>query len=334
MAGNINFTNYLKHYYRRNPLLITIMLRLEKISKKIAHVLRRGATNLMRIFNSFQKTKNVDQLHAYSKFSISLPAGHPLPINQRQHKLYDRFLPHLAKHLNNADLVVDVGANVGDTAASMLDANPELEFICIEPDDIFFSYLNKNAKTIRNNISNSKIDTLKQLVGKNITNVKLVGAIGSRHSVEISGKGLKSIQLDTILAGYLKKPRLIKCDVDGFDWDVLESASNTLQTGSTIIFFECEYTQLSQAARFKKIISSMSDYGYHHWRIFDNFGNFLLKTDDTHQIFSLMNYVWRQNFGGSSRTIWYFDLLACKIDEEAFLEAVVDKYCQQVDRLR
>lgn len=307
---------------------------LKEISKKLAYILRRGTTTLMRTFNLLQATENTNQLYAYSKFSISLPAGHPLPLNQRQHKLYDRFLPHLATYLNKADLIVDVGANVGDTAASMLDANPELEFICIEPDDLFFSYLNKNVETIRHHFSSSKIDTLKQLVGKSITNVTLVGAIGTRHSVKVYDNGIRSIQLDTILAGYLKKPRLIKCDVDGFDWDVLESASNTLQTNSAIIFFECEYTQLSQVARFKEVISSMDEYGYRHWQVFDNFGNFLLKTDDTNQIFSLMNYVWRQNFRGSSRTIWYFDLLACKSDEEAFLEAVVEKYCQQIDQLK
>lgn len=299
---------------------------MEKFLKLTIRLLRGSTTRLEYLLDTSRLKEKSDQIYYYSKYAITIPPGHLLPHNQKKYMQYDRFLPHLAKYLAKGDLIIDVGANVGDTVAGMLDANPHLEFICIEPDDMFFNYLNKNINIIRNSLENPKVETLKYLVGKSITNVELTGGAGTKHSVAASGSGLQSIQLDTILTDHKTPPRLLKSDVDGFDWDVLDSAKNTLDKYSPIVFFECEYSDLSQMTSFKKTISSMNDIGYTHWWLFDNFGNLTLNTKSINEVSSLIDYVWRQNSGVSTRTIWYFDVLACKEDDELFLTKAVDEY--------
>lgn len=61
-------------------------------------------------------------------FDLQIPIDHRLPLYQSQFANYDRFLPHLAKQLDSNDLVIDIGANVGDTVAAMLLENPNLRF--------------------------------------------------------------------------------------------------------------------------------------------------------------------------------------------------------------
>jgi hypothetical protein len=49
--------------------------------------------------------------------------------------------------------------------------------------------------------------------------------------------------------------------------------------------------------------------GYTCWAAFDNFGELVLETGDVGTLHQLLAYVWRQNSGRSTRTVYYFDLL-------------------------
>ena len=82
-----------------------------------------------------------------------MPAEHALPEYKKFHKNYDRFLPHLVKYFNSAKYtVVDIGANIGDSLAGMIEKNSKLNFICIEADNNFYDYLKKNLQIIKNSI--------------------------------------------------------------------------------------------------------------------------------------------------------------------------------------
>ncbi|MEI7464384.1 MAG: hypothetical protein WCJ87_03490 [Burkholderiales bacterium] len=57
--------------------------------------------------------------HPFSRVSILMPKNHRLAEYKKRHRLYDQFLPHLARYLPTGGVVVDIGANVGDTLAAM-----------------------------------------------------------------------------------------------------------------------------------------------------------------------------------------------------------------------
>jgi len=64
---------------------------------------------------------------------IKLDSGHVLPAYKKEHINYDRFLPHLVGFINDEDsIVVDIGANYGDTLAALAISNSNLTYICIE----------------------------------------------------------------------------------------------------------------------------------------------------------------------------------------------------------
>jgi tRNA G46 methylase TrmB len=80
--------------------------------------------------------------------AIKLPPGHELPEYREVYPKYDTFLGKLARILPPGSTVIDIGANVGDLLASMITQNKELNFLCIEPDSLFFEYLVSNSKRL------------------------------------------------------------------------------------------------------------------------------------------------------------------------------------------
>ena len=100
---------------------------------------------LNKILNKFNHLKNIllGKLHIYRVFkindySIQISYLHKLQDLQRNYPYYDKFLNHFVKYLPSGSIVVDVGANVGDTLLSMVSSNSKLEYLCIEADDNFF----------------------------------------------------------------------------------------------------------------------------------------------------------------------------------------------------
>lgn len=244
-----------------------------------------------------------------------------LPVYQNAHPKYDRFLPFLARGIGESDCIIDVGANVGDSLASMAEQNIKPTYICIEADDAFFQMLQKNVETIKRALPGAKIETIKALVGKSIANASLEGKGGSKHAVVSDNGKEKAAQLDELLR-FNGPIRILKSDVDGFDYDVLNSSMITIERYKPIIFFEMQCDYPFQKIEYKRTLQALKDKGYCNWILFDNFGQVMISTHDLSVIFQLMDYAWAQ----SSRTIYYFDVLVSKIDDVSLIDKAIDDY--------
>ena len=260
--------------------------------------------------------------------TITLPADHLLPLYRAAHPDYDRFLPHLAAALEEGDAVVDVGANCGDTLAAMYAANPNLRFTCVEPDPRFGAYLDRNIERLRGNDPALSVKVVRAMIGRAISGAVLTGKGGTAKQVVGGGSdGHATRTLDSVLpVDDHALVRLLKSDVDGFDYDVLDAAEAVIAAAEPLLFFECQLDHDFQKAGYERTIKALADRGYSHWTVFDNFGAPLLTTGDTGQIVMLLDYVWRQNRGEATRTIHYFDLFAATADDAAFAAQVVATY--------
>lgn len=286
---------------------------------------------LIKIFNYFYTIirnsnlfKNVTRNYNYKNFTILLPLNHNLPDYQKANPKYDKLLPIISKYINQNEMIIDIGANVGDTLAAMVDENPNPIYLCIEPEDEFYSYLLRNVDIIQKKIPNLKVYLLKQFVGKQINNVSLDKKGGTANAKLISGN-IKSKTLDDILNDFenIEKIKLLKADTDGFDYDVLESSLKTIEKHKPIIFFECQYKLEYQKTNYKNIIKKLQSLGYFHWTIFDNYGEIIITTQNLETIYSLIEYVWKQNLGKSRRTIAYYDFLVCCENNKEIVDNVI-----------
>lgn len=287
-----------------------------KIAKRVARKLRQ-----------YSKYSNLPTKYQYNDFSIELPANHLLPEYQKTHQKYDRFLPHLAKYLNQSDTIIDIGANVGDTLAGMAEQNSTASYICIEADDSFYRLLEENVKSIKSSIIGLKIQTIKALVGKNISNVSLDGKGGTKHAVLDNEGSIKSLPLDEMISNTTNTNiRILKSDVDGFDYDVLDSSMSVIKKHKPIVFFECQYDYEYQKNGYTQTLKSLEAAGYCDWTIFDNFGEVVIRTANIDIVAQLMDYVWQQNTGKATRTIYYYDILAVQQNDSSLIDKVLREY--------
>ncbi len=267
-----------------------------------------------------------DQHVTFGRFSVRLPPGHLLPVYQRKHPSYDRFLPLLAGHLQAGSTVIDIGANCGDTVAAMAAQNPHLYYLCVEPDEVFHRYLQSNITLMQTVAPDLRIEAVMAMVGKEVTNAGLAGSGGTKHALPGAG-ALAATSLDEIsLTGDRPPVRLLKSDVDGFDYDVINSASELIRRDRPLLFYECQFFDETQRTGFENLMASLGEAGYMRWTLFDNFGEVMLSDTSPAQIKQLMAYAWRQNQKRATRTVYYYDVLAAVPADAALVDRVLGEY--------
>jgi FkbM family methyltransferase len=291
--------------------------------------MRKSITNALSNIFSRRESRDGQVLYELGRLSIYLPRYHRLPEFQGKHRQYDRFLPHLVKELSRDEIVVDVGANCGDTLAGMVSKNPTLHYICIEPDEEFFGYLVKNTARIKQRFPDASIDLIQCLISDSEVAAGLTGEGGTKHRDQTAEGGLmQPSRLEDVVGrlGVTKDVRLIKSDVDGYDYDVINSARQLLACERVMLFFECQYFDMDQREGFIRLLAHLAELGFSDFRFFDNFGAFILSANDSKLQGDLIDYVMRQNQKRATRTIHYFDVLASKPSDHIFLSAVIDQY--------
>ena len=77
---------------------------------------------------------------------------------------------------------------------------------------------------------------------------------------------------------------------------------------------------------YAKILNTLELEGYCDWTVFDNFGEIVVRTNNIIIIKQLMNYIWQQNVGKATRTIYYFDILSVRSTDSVFIDKVLIEY--------
>jgi FkbM family methyltransferase len=258
---------------------------------------------------------------------IFLPARHTLPYFLKLHRNYDRFLPHFVNFLDDGAVVIDVGANVGDTLALMVSENPRLSYIAIEGSEKFFQFLSLNVELIKKQSSVVDIEIVNALVGTNLESLELKEYQGTAALRPAVGLKLRQIPLDHVIA-ISDSPRidLIKIDTDGFDFSVIESANDVINRTQPCIFFELQFDYTWQIEGYSRVLRNLNSRGYTSWTFFDNFGSLLLTTEDFNIVVDLMRYLELQNQSVSDRTIYHFDVLTCTAKHKELIGRTVNEY--------
>lgn len=265
------------------------------------------------------------------KYSISLPKDHLLPFYQSSHPQYDQFLPHLARFLPDYSSVIDVGANCGDTLASMSSQNSRLKYICIEADEDFFSLLQSNVLLMRDSEPSLMVEMINEFIGRDSGNARLVGSGGTKRAVAVANDevAMRPKALDQVIASSSPNSMpisLIKIDTDGWDYDVINSGMAIIKDYLPLIYFECQYFDDDQYQGFFEIMDTLELLGYGKWYVFDNFGGLILEDTDTASIKSLAQYIKGQNSGETTRTIFYLDILAVTIPYQDTAKAAIQSF--------
>jgi FkbM family methyltransferase len=213
-----------------------------------------------------------------NRCEILAPSEHPLEKFRSEHPLYDRRLPLLSA-LVTADApgtsMIDVGANLGDTAALCRLAGCELDIFAVEPSNRYYNYLLANIENSPNLFRNVfPVQAFIGNPGERLTLVEERGTAfvrpGGENSFSLDhDSGVPpTIALNGISAGAVS---LVKIDTDGYDASIILSNIDFITRQQPIIWAEADTSSETEERAWPDVLLKLSE-SYGWVCAFDNFG--------------------------------------------------------------
>jgi FkbM family methyltransferase len=221
---------------------------------------------------------------------LRMPSEHFLPGILRLFPQFNRPLSltveAIALSTSRQLSVVDVGANIGDSVASIECHLPNrCRFLCLEPDGDLAELCELN------HAGNNRVEVKRCYVGEDEgAPVCLKDDGRANPSTRLVDNNTKDrlVRLDTVAdlftqAGGLD---LVKIDTEGYDFSVLRSAPNLLSRYKPTVYFEW-FPQLLAALN-ERILGSfeyLAGFGYRHFVFFTSQGDFYCKISEPDSLF-------------------------------------------------
>lgn len=260
----------------------------------------------------WRQRTHFDRTVALGDHRIRLPAGHLLDWHRLRHRRYDEPIAEIAELLRRkyrTPAMIDIGANVGDTAALMA-RSPEIAVLCIEGNEKFLPLLRENLAGVS---PISEIEPSYVGAGGEAVSGRMLTGKGTARLVEGSGF-VRTRSLAQILRAHprFSDARLLKIDTDGFDAKIVLSASEVISALKPIAYIEYSPTgSAAVEAECRAMIERLKDIGYAFFHVFDNFGNHMLRVpaEQSDHLHALNAYV-RSSRKDLRPSIFYYDICA------------------------
>ncbi len=232
----------------------------------------RANSPLRRAFANRTVRRRVQGVELY------LPWSHRLPDYAWSTPTYGQNLVELAAALGTdpADQplrVVDVGANIGDSALQILARTPA-RVLCVEGDPYWSAYLRRNVGDVDAVTVVECFLTAPDLPMSAASPVRSTGT--TTHFVEDAASTVTSMSIGELRAQYpdFASVRLIKSDTDGLDVALVPELISTWRDCDPVVFFEFD-PGLTRAAGFAepdRLWERLSTLGYSRAAAWDNAG--------------------------------------------------------------
>ena len=197
---------------------------------------------------------------------LLLPLSHELPFYRHDHPLYDRAVGRIAAEAGGP--VVDIGANVGDTAAEIR-SRSGVPILCVEGDDRFFALLQRNAPALAPvELEHSFVDAPAL--------ARVERSAGTARVVE-GGRPVRAKSLAHILEAHeaFAEPALVKIDTDGYDVPIVLANLELLERTKPVLFFEYD-PHLGATPR---VFEELRAIGYRRLDVYENTGEHVRSVD-------------------------------------------------------
>jgi len=178
-------------------------------------------------------------------------------------------LDFLIKNIKEGDVVFDVGANVGvHTVLTAKLVGKKGKVFSFEPEAETFSTLKKNISINElNNVLSFPVALSDSRSEKNIYFTGNTGGFTLRdNSGSLKGKGIKLIPGDELIKEEnLPIPKIVKIDVEGFEYEVIKGFSKTLKNKKCkIVICEVHPGLLPNGVKSEDVELLLKEAGFHN----------------------------------------------------------------------
>lgn len=280
------------------------------------------------LFNCILRT----QKFRLDKTCLVLPRFHRFPLYRKLYPTYDSFLPALVKNLNDYAFI-DVGANVGDTSFLVINSNKPRVLFCFEPHPLFYKYLVRNISNLTFNDDNCEFFSFNQPVSNQ---EKFNGLIFNNSTASQASYSSAFSQAPCKLDSMLNAHRailsgisctLLKVDTDGFDYDVINSMTDSNYTEDLIIYFELQISNTFQLDGYLDLFDHLVEI-FDKFIIFDNIGRILFVGDLLLDIYKTYCFQALQNLTKSIKPS-YYDVMVYTNEQSSIVDASLKTFSTQ-----
>jgi FkbM family methyltransferase len=167
---------------------------------------------------------------------------------------------------------IDVGANIGDTIAAV-DPRQGEWVMAVEPHPAYAAVLRRNAARFP-----AEIEVVEKACvdGSSPASVVVEATSGTGALRTVESGGLPTTTLDLLYEGTarMKGVRLLKVDVDGFDFTVLRGGGRFLAEVRPVVLMESDvFGNETYLEDLEELIARLKGCGYRDLVMYDNYGN-------------------------------------------------------------
>jgi FkbM family methyltransferase len=296
----------------------SIAIKLQHLAHRANFPTRQFARAALKIANPLSGWAGKNRLvvaHLYGH-DLVMPAEHPLASTLAAFPQYNRPLALASRAIADVGdassplVVIDVGANIGETIAIIEERCPGIgRYLCIEADQNIAELCRLNHK------GNDRVQVKQAFIGENEgTAVWLEDDGRANPSTKLAGQAQapdcdRLVRLDTIAAPFaatFATVSLIKVDTEGYDYSVMRSASGLLRQYKPAIYFEWYPKLLRELGELIwSGFENLESLGYDHFVFFTNMG-------DYHCAVERPNRLFLDSMAGIAEgdSIMYFDVFA------------------------
>lgn len=255
---------------------------------------------------------------------LTMPRSHMLPVYAKVKPSYGQNLVQLASGLAARSeahqlplLVMDIGANIGDSALQIIAASGA-HVLCVEADPYWAEFLHRN---VDGNPAVTVEEVLLLPEDSELATASAVRDHGTTRFVEDAGV---RDALPSATASQLRSRnpefgsmRLIKSDTDGFDPVLVPAAARAWLDSAPVLFFEFD-PELARKAGYdpNDMWPALIALGYKHLAIWDNAGDPLGQLDIDQAAEQAMTLEPKPLEHGYH----FWDVAACRADDRAARE--------------
>lgn len=237
-----------------------------------------------------------------------------------RHKQYSRNFSKLVKQIlkdDNHSLIIDIGANIGDTVALIRSERVPNPILCIEGNPVYLNLFDQNVKNFKD------VELVRTFLSDKTEelNVEVFTNEGTAK-IEKNNDGIlvKMTTLNELIDDkHIENIKILKVDTDGYDILILTGANNVIEKNHPVIFFEYDNHLNSSTISCFNYLLSLKEKGYENALFYDNLGNFLisLKLTQVELIKSLDRYITQDG------AFQYFDIAVFHEDDIRLAESIV-----------
>jgi FkbM family methyltransferase len=212
--------------------------------------------------------------------TMTMPWSHRLPDYTGGDSLYGQNLVRLAEQLSRPGyplLVLDIGANIGDSALQVIDA-VEARVLCVEADDFYLEFLYRNTDGDPWVVIEASLLQPDAHAQDGMVPVRVGGTTRFTHESGTSqppGEVAPTVTVADLRARHpeFDAMRLVKSDTDGYEVQLVPAVATAYAEARPVLFFEYDIVLTREAGLDPfGVWGDLARMGYTDVAIWDNGG--------------------------------------------------------------